>query len=82
MQREQAIEVLKQIMEASNSLACYKSLTLLLHPKNGLSKGYQIQLENGNIEFLQSHVENIAKDNGLAVAKEGKCLIVYRPQHK
>jgi hypothetical protein len=78
MKRADAVEVLKQILNTSSSAHC-KSITLLLHPKNGLSKGYQITLECKEDEILQSHVEKIAKDNGLAIKKEGELLIVYRP---
>jgi len=77
MQREEAVQILKQILEGSSFAQC-KSLTLLLHPKNGLSKDYQIQIECKDNEILHSQIEKIAKQNGLAVAKEGVSLIIYR----
>ncbi len=79
MKREQAVAILKQILEGS-SYAYYKSITLLLHPKNGLSKGYQIQLESRNNEIMESHLLRIAKENNLAVVKNGSLWIIYRPR--
>ena len=81
MKRADAVEILKQILNTSSSAHC-KSITLLLHPKNGLSKGYQITVECDDNEILKSHVEKIAKDNSLTVVKEGTLLIVYRPYQK
>ena len=78
MKRADAVEILKQILNGSSSAQC-KSITLLLHPKNGLSKGYQITLECNDNEIVQAHVEKIAIENGLKVVKEGSSLIVYRP---
>ena len=79
MKREQAVEILKQILEGS-SYAYYKSITLLLHPKNGLSTGYQIQLESRNNEIMESHLLRIANENDLAVIKKGSLWIIYRPR--
>lgn len=78
MKRADAVEVLKQILNSSSSAQC-KSITLLLHPKNGLSKGYQITLDCNDDEMVQSHVEKIANDYNLKVVKEGTLIIVYRP---
>ncbi len=78
MKREEAVEVLKQILQGS-SITDYKSLTLLLHPNNNLSKGYQIRVDPGDSEFIESLVRKIATDSGLAVARKEKALIVYRP---
>lgn len=78
MKRADAVRILKQILNSSTSAHC-KSITLLLHPKNGLSKGYQITVECNDDEILRSRVEKIAKDNGLMVEKEGTSLIVYQP---
>jgi hypothetical protein len=81
MERERAVEVIKQIFE-NCSYAYAKSITLLMHPNNNLSKGIQIQLEIGNDEILQSCVKRIARKNDLAVKKTGTLLIIYKPENK
>jgi len=81
MKRTEAVDILKQILEGSSS-AQGKSLTLLLHPKNGLSKGFQIQLNCGDDEILFAQVEKIVNRNNLAVKRDGMSLIVYRPQNQ
>lgn len=79
MKREQAVSIIKQVLDGS-SYAHFKGITLLLHPKNGLSTGYQIQLETRFDQDLEPHIRQIAKDNGLAVAKDGVFWVIYRPR--
>lgn len=75
MQREQAIEIIKQIMDACS----FKSIVLNLHQGN-LPNVFQIQVELNN-ENGQSIAEKIAKENSLAVKKTGNLLIIYKPQN-
>ena len=71
MEREQAVDVIKQILE---SYGC-SSVTLLLQP-NSSPKGFQVQIENKE-NFLPV-IQKIAEQNGLAIKKKGSKIFLYK----
>ncbi len=79
MNREQAVNVIKQILEQCQFIEG-KSLKLLPPKGNdALSNTYQIHIQVNSDEFLTSCVENVAKQHNLALmCKDGYC-IVYKP---
>ena len=78
MVREQATDVIKQIFERCQLIEG-KSIKLM-PPKdnNALSNTFQIYIQTNNNETLQSCIENVAKENDLAVGQKGDFCTVYK----
>lgn len=79
MQREQAVNVIKEIFAICHHV---EGKSIKLMPPNAddvLSKGCQIHLQTRNDRELDSCIKAIADSEGLAVAKEGDNLIIYKP---
>ena len=76
MDREKAVDVIKQILE---NCRVNTSITLQLQPKNNYSKGSQIHIRVGDNELIKSCIERIANKNNLAVKIIGNLLIIYKP---
>jgi hypothetical protein len=79
LEREKAVEIIKQIVEKCPCLHG-KSITLMLKPTNGLSEGIQIQIDSQNNQILEGCVQKIAQINNLESTKLEGLLIVYKKQ--
>ena len=79
MNREQAVSVIKQIFEKCR-YSEGKSIKLM-PPKdnNALSNTFQIHIQTARNEMLISCIEEVAKQNNLAVNQKDGLLIVYKP---
>jgi hypothetical protein len=75
MEREKAIDVIKQIENCSVNT----SITLQLQPNNNYSKGSQIHIKVGDNELVKSCIERVANKNNLEVKITGNLLIIYQP---
>jgi hypothetical protein len=79
LEREKAVEIIKQIVEICPCLHG-KSVTLMIKPSNGLSEGIQIQIDSQNNQILEDCVQKIAQTNNLQTTKLDDILIVYKKQ--
>lgn len=72
MRREQALEVIRQILNAGYC----KSITLL---SNAGNRPHDWQIKINNDSNIYSCIEKIVKENALAAQKEDSSLIIYEP---
>ena len=79
MNREQALNVIKQIFERCHYVEG-KSIKLLPPKGNdALSNTYQICVQVNSDELLNSSIEAIAKEHNLAVRCKDSYCIIYKP---
>jgi hypothetical protein len=81
LDKERAVEVIKQILQRCNH-ASGKSIKLNLpDPSNPLSKGYQIHIASDREDFLFYCLNRVVDENNLAVKRVGAQIIVYNPKN-
>lgn len=79
MNREQAVNVIKQIFEQCRFIEG-KSLKLLPPKGNdALSNTYQIHIQVNSDELLAACVDDIAKKHNLVVMRKDGYCVMYKP---
>ena len=79
MNREQAVNVIKQLFEQCRFIEG-KSLKLLPPKGNdALSNTYQIHVQVNSDPLLADYIDDIAGKNNLAVMRKDGYCIVYKP---
>lgn len=78
MDRDKAIEVIKQVYTRCSSLEG-KSITLIPIKTGMKAEGYQIHIQTRNDTYLESCIEGIAEKNKLTLIKEGDGLKICEP---
>jgi hypothetical protein len=78
MERPEAAEILKEILQNCSSL---EGRSVKLMPPDAdsvLSKGFQIHLQKSNEGIKKNCIYKIAKKHGLQVYDEEDFLVIYR----
>lgn len=79
MDRARAVEVIKLVFARCSSVEG-KSIKLMPARANDASlKGYQIHIQTRHDGVLESCLDGIAEENGLAVQREDDLYIIYEP---
>ena len=79
MERQQAVSIVKEIFDICRFV---EGKNIKLMPPNAddvLSHGCQIHIETRDDDVLESCLQTVANTNGLAMVKEGKLVILYKP---
>jgi hypothetical protein len=79
MDRDEAVKLVKEIFGFCRYIEG-KSIKLMPADTNGISsKGCQIHIHTRNDELLESCLKTVADNHGLAMAKKGDLVIIYKP---